>query len=159
MTRIAFTVDGRPAGVEADPEMPLLYALRDDLGLRNPRFGCGLAQCGACTVHLDGEPVRSCVTPLAAASGRSVTTLAGLGTPGAPHPLQKAYAEEQVPQCGYCLSGWMMTAATLLKKNPRASEQEVRAALAGLKCRCATHVAILRAVRRAQQAMAGQEAA
>ncbi len=154
MALIHLTVDGKPATVDADPQMPLLYALRDDLKLRNPRFGCGLAQCGACTVHLNGEPIRSCVTPLSAVQGRQVTTLEGLGTPGSPHPLQTAYEQEQVPQCGYCISGWMMTAAALLHKNPRASDAEIREALAGLKCRCATHVSIMRAIKRAQLAMA-----
>jgi aerobic-type carbon monoxide dehydrogenase small subunit (CoxS/CutS family) len=154
MATFRFNVDAKPVAVEAQPEMPLLYALRDDLGLANPHFGCGLAQCGACTVHLEGEAVRSCVLPVSAATGKSVTTLAGLGTPEKPHPLQAAYVAEQVPQCGYCINGWIMTAAAFLKKNPKASEAEVREALAGLKCRCGTHVAILRAVKRAQSSMA-----
>jgi aerobic-type carbon monoxide dehydrogenase small subunit (CoxS/CutS family) len=154
MANIQLTVDGKPATVNADPDMPLLYALRDDLGLKNPRFGCGMAQCGACTVHLNGAPVRSCVTPLAAAEGQRVTTLEGLGAPGHPHPVQKAYEEEQVPQCGYCISGWVMTAAAFLDQNPKASEAQIKQALAGLKCRCATHVSIMRAIRRAQQMMA-----
>ena len=153
MTIIHLTVDGKPAVVNADPQMPLLYALRDDLKLRNPHFGCGLAQCGACTVHVDGEPVRACVTPVSAVQGKKVTTLEGLGTPGNPHPLQKAYEQEQVPQCGYCISGWMMTAAALLRRNPRASDAEIRDALTGLKCRCGTHVSIMRAIKRAQQTM------
>jgi aerobic-type carbon monoxide dehydrogenase small subunit (CoxS/CutS family) len=154
MSLVKFKVDGKAVSVETTPEMPLLYALRGDLGLTNPKFGCGLAQCGACTVHLDGEAVRSCVLPAAAASGREVTTLAGLGTPEQPHPLQAAFLAEQVPQCGYCTSGWVMTAAAFLKKNPKASDAEVRDALTGLKCRCGTHVAILRAIRRAQSQMA-----
>ena len=154
MASFKFTVDGRRVSVNAQPEMPLLYALRNDLGLDNPHFGCGLAQCGACTVHLDGEPVRSCVLPVSAASGKTVTTLKGLGTPDKPHPLQAAYVEEQVPQCGYCINGWVMTAAAYLKKNPKASDAQLRDALAGLKCRCGTHVAILRAIRRAQTSMA-----
>src|SRR5438874_2708127 len=118
--------------------MPLLYALRNDLGMNNPHFGCGLAQCGACTVHLNGEPVRSCVMPLSAAAGKTVTTIKGLGTPEKPHPLQAAYVAEQVPQCGYCVNGWIMTAAATLKKNPKASDAELREALAGLKCDTAT---------------------
>jgi aerobic-type carbon monoxide dehydrogenase small subunit (CoxS/CutS family) len=154
MARIKFIVDGKPVSVDADPKMPLLYALRDDLKLKNPHFGCGLAQCGACTVHLDGEPVRSCVLPLSAVKGKAVTTIAGLGTPEKPHPIQAAYVEEQVPQCGYCVNGWIMTAAAFLKKNPKASEAQVREALAGLKCRCGTHMSILRAVKRAQSQMA-----
>ena len=154
MATIKFVVDGKPVSVNADPKMPLLYALRDDLKLKNPHFGCGVAQCGACTVHLDGEPVRSCVLPLSAVLGKRVTTIAGLGTPDEPHPIQAAYVEEQVPQCGYCVNGWIMTAAAFLKKNPKASEGEVREALAGLKCRCGTHMSILRAIKRAQTQMA-----
>lgn len=147
--KFRLVVDGKIAEVEADPAMPLLYALRDDLGLDNPKFGCGLAQCGACTVHVDGAPTRSCVTPVASVQGKRVTTIAGLGTPANPHPLQAAYVAEQVPQCGYCLSGWMMTAAALLRDTPKPSDREIRSALGGLKCRCGTHMAILRAVKRA----------
>jgi aerobic-type carbon monoxide dehydrogenase small subunit (CoxS/CutS family) len=129
--------------------MPLLYALRDDLKLNNPKFGCGRAQCGACTVHVNGVATRSCVTPVGSAADKNVTTLNGLGTAEKPHPLQTAYIAEQVPQCGYCLSGWMMTAAALLRDNPKPSDAQIRTALAGLKCRCGTHMAILRAVKRA----------
>jgi len=154
MASFKFTVDGKRVSVSAEAEMPLLYALRNDLGMSNPHFGCGLAQCGACTVHVDGEPVRSCVIPVSAAAGKRVTTIKGLGTPEKPHPLQAAYVEEQVPQCGYCINGWVMTAAAVLKKNPKASDGELREALAGLKCRCGTHVAILRAIKRAQAQMA-----
>ena len=154
MATYRFTVDGKRVAVNAEREMPLLYALRNDLGLNNPHFGCGLAQCGACTVHLNGEPVRSCVMPVAQAAGKTVTTIKGLGTPQKPHPLQAAFVAEQVPQCGYCINGWIMTAAAFLKKNPKASEADVREALAGLKCRCGTHVAVLRAVKRAQTMMA-----
>jgi aerobic-type carbon monoxide dehydrogenase small subunit (CoxS/CutS family) len=151
MARISLQVDGRAHVIDADPEMPLLYALRDDLKLANPHFGCGLAQCGACTVHLDGEAVRSCVTPVAA--GHQVTTLAGLGTEAKPHPVQAAYVEEAVPQCGYCLNGWVMTAAAFLKKNPKPTDAQIREGLSGLKCRCGTHMAILRAVKRAAQSV------
>ncbi|MGB7541620.1 MAG: (2Fe-2S)-binding protein [Burkholderiales bacterium] len=154
MATIKFTVDGKTVSVNADPGMPLLYALRDDLKMKNPHFGCGLAQCGACTVHLNGEPVRSCVLPLSAAKGNRITTLQGLGTPEKPHPLQAAFVEEQVPQCGYCINGWVMTAAAFLKKTPKATDAQIREALAGLKCRCGTHVSILRAIKRAQQQMA-----
>jgi aerobic-type carbon monoxide dehydrogenase small subunit (CoxS/CutS family) len=147
--RISLSVNGRVQTIDADPDMPLLYALRNDLGLSNPHFGCGLAQCGACTVHIDGEPVRSCVTPVSAAEGVQITTLAGLGTPEKPHPLQKAYVDEQVPQCGYCINGWIMTAASFLKKTPKPDDAQIREALSGLKCRCGTHLAILRAVKRA----------
>ena len=129
--------------------MPLLYALRDDLKLNNPKFGCGRAQCGACTVHVNGVATRSCVTPVGSAADKNVTTLNGLGTAEKPHPLQTAYIAEKVPQCGYCLSGWMMTAAALLRENPKPSDAQIRSALAGLKCRCGTHMAILRAVKRA----------
>lgn len=150
---ITLSVDGTSYTLDVDPDMPLLYALRDDIGLSNPHFGCGLAQCGACTVHLDGEAIRSCVTPTSAAAGRRVTTLAGLGTPEQPHPIQQAYIDEQVPQCGYCINGWMMTAAAFLRDNKNPTDGDIRAALTGLKCRCGTHVAILRAVARAAQAM------
>jgi aerobic-type carbon monoxide dehydrogenase small subunit (CoxS/CutS family) len=154
MAKHSFKVDGKRVSVDAQPEMPLLYALRGDLGLNNPHFGCGLAQCGACTVHLDGEPVRSCVLPVSAAANKTVTTIAGLGTPEKPHPLQAAYVAEGVPQCGYCINGWVMTAAALLKKNPKATDAELRDGLAGLKCRCGTHVAIMRAIKRAQTSQA-----
>lgn len=150
--RISFQLNGQPTSVDGDPEMPLLYALRGDLGLSNPHFGCGLAQCGACTVHLDGTAIRSCVTPLSAVSGSEITTLAGLGTPEKPHKLQQAYIDEQVPQCGYCINGWIMTAAAFLADNPQPSDAEIRSALSGLKCRCGTHLAILRAVKRAASA-------
>lgn len=156
MAKIKFTVDGKPVTVDADPQMPLLYALRDDLQMKNPQFGCGLAQCGACTVHVNGQPTRSCVLPVSAAKGQKVTTIYGLGTPEKPHPLQKAYVEEQVPQCGYCINGWMMTAAAILKENPKATEEQIRDGLAGLKCRCGTHVAILRAVKSAQSKISEQ---
>ncbi len=148
-TDIILDVNGERHVIQADPDMPLLYALRDDLGLSNPHFGCGLAQCGACTVHLDGEPIRSCVTPTSAAAGRRVTTLAGIGTPERPHPIQQAYIDEQVPQCGYCINGWMMTAAALIRDNRHPSDDDIRQAMTGLKCRCGTHMAILRAVKRA----------
>jgi aerobic-type carbon monoxide dehydrogenase small subunit (CoxS/CutS family) len=147
--RITLVVDGKSTEVSADPAMPLLYALRSDLGLDNPKFGCGLAQCGACTVQVDGRPTRSCVTPVSSVKGKKVTTLNGLGTADRPHPLQTAYIAEQVPQCGYCLSGWMLTAAALLRDTPRPSDRQIRQALAGVKCRCGTHMAILRAVKRA----------
>jgi nicotinate dehydrogenase subunit A len=149
--RITLNVNGKDQTIQAEPDMPLLYALRNDLELSNPHFGCGLAQCGACTVHLDGAAIRSCVTPVSAAVGGKVVTLAGLGTPEKPHPLQAAYIEEQVPQCGYCVNGWIMTAAELLKNTPKPTDAQIREALTGLKCRCGTHMAILRAVKRAAQ--------
>jgi nicotinate dehydrogenase subunit A len=138
--KFSLSVNGSTHTVTADPDMPLLYALRDDLGLNNPHFGCGLAQCGACTVHLDGQPIRSCVTPLSAAGNGQITTLAGLGTPEKPHPLQTAYIEEQVPQCGYCINGWLMTAAAFLRDNKKPTDKEIKDALAGLKYRCGTHM-------------------
>ena len=147
--KINLAVNGKRETVDADPAMPLLYALRDDLGLNNPKFGCGRAQCGACTVHVNGVATRSCVTPVSSAADKNVTTLSGLGTTEKPHPLQTAYIAEQVPQCGYCLSGWMMTAAAFLRENPKPTDAQIRTALAGLKCRCGTHMAILRAVKRA----------
>jgi nicotinate dehydrogenase subunit A len=131
MATIALDVNGRVHTIDADPNMPLLYALRNDLNLNNPHFGCGLAQCGACTVHIDGEAVRSCVTPLSAVSNGKVVTLAGLGTPERPHPIQKAYAEEQVPQCGYCINGWIMTAAALLNHNKKPTDAQIKDALTG----------------------------
>ena len=142
-------VNGKVQTVDVEADTPLLYVLRDNLELNSPHFGCGLAQCGACTVQVDGRPVRSCVTPVSAVNGKAVTTLAGLGTPDKPHPIQAAYIAEQTPQCGYCISGWMMTAAALLKDNPHPTDAEIRGALKGLKCRCGTHLAILRAVKRA----------
>ncbi|WP_306395690.1 (2Fe-2S)-binding protein [Telluria beijingensis] len=154
MPTVQFDVDGKRVAIDASPDMPLLYALRDDLKLDNPKFGCGLGQCGACTVQLDGVPVRSCLLPVSAVAGKQVKTIRGLGTPEKPHPIQAAFVEEQVPQCGYCLSGWMMTGAALLESNPKASDTQIREACAGLKCRCGTHVSILRAIKRAQTKMA-----
>ena len=147
-------VNGIDHTVEADSDMPLLYALRDNLGMSNPHFGCGLSQCGACTVHIDGVATRSCVTPIERAAGHEVTTLQGLGTPEKPHPLQTAYVEEQVVQCGYCLNGWMMTAAAFLKNNKKPTDDQIRNALTGIKCRCGTHTAIMRAVKSAATKMA-----
>jgi aerobic-type carbon monoxide dehydrogenase small subunit (CoxS/CutS family) len=147
--RIELNVDGQAHTIEADPDMPLLYALRDDLGLRNPRFGCGLSQCGACTVLISGEPVRSCVTAVNSIGGKKITTLNGIGTADKPHKVQAAFIEEQVPQCGYCLNGWVMTSVALLERTPHPSDAQIREALSGLKCRCGTHTAVLRAVKRA----------
>jgi nicotinate dehydrogenase subunit A len=150
--RIELNVDGQVHAIEAEPDMPLLYALRDDLGLKNPRFGCGLAQCGACTVLLDGQPVRSCATPIGSIGTAKITTLNGIGSADKPHKVQVAFIEEQVPQCGYCLNGWIMTSVALLEKNPKPSDAQIREALSGIKCRCGTHVGVLRAVKRAAQA-------
>jgi nicotinate dehydrogenase subunit A len=151
--QLTLTVNGKGHAIAIDdPDMPLLYALRDDLGLSNPRFGCGLGQCGACTVHVDGEAVRSCMTPVSAVGDRRITTLIGLGTPENPHPIQKAWLEEQVSQCAYCINGWIMTAAALLAKKPHPTEAEIKDAFAPLICRCGTHAAAIRAVQRAAQA-------
>jgi nicotinate dehydrogenase subunit A len=154
MARITLDVNGKSQTIDADPDMPLLYALRNDLGLNNPHFGCGLAQCGACTVHLNGVAIRSCVTPVSAVGNGKVVTLAGLGTPEKPHPIQAAYVLEQVPQCGYCINGWLMTAAALLNSKKKPTDTEIKDALTGLKCRCGTHVGIMRAVKRAAEQMA-----
>lgn len=151
--RFSLNVNGKEHTVEADPDMPLLYALRNDLGLNNPKFGCGLAQCGACAVHINGAPVRSCVTPMSAVGDGKIVTLAGLGTPEKPHPVQAAYVEEQVPQCGYCINGWIMAAAALLNETKKPSDEQIKEALTGLKCRCGTHMSIMRAVKRASEMM------
>jgi nicotinate dehydrogenase subunit A len=154
-TTIRLTVNGRPAAVVVDdPKMPLLYALRDDLGLRGPRFGCGLSQCGACTVHLGGTAVRSCVTPISAVGTTPIVTLEGLGTPEKPHPVQQAFIDEQAVQCGYCINGMIMQAAALLAVNKSPSDDQIKAALAGNLCRCGTHLRIVRAVKRAAAASA-----
>ena len=151
---IDLTVNGRPARVTAEPDTPLLTVLRNDLHLHGPKFGCGLGQCGACTVHLDGTAIRSCATPVASARGARVTTLEGLAPPGGTlHVVQQAFIDEQAAQCGYCLRGWIMTAAALLERNPHASDAEIRQGLSGLKCRCGTHMSILRAVKLAQSRM------
>jgi len=147
------TINGEAKSFDAPADMPLLWVLRDILGMTGTKFGCGIAQCGACTVHVDGQAVRSCVTPVSAVGNGKVVTLAGLGTPEKPHPIQKAYVEEQVLQCGYCINGWIMTAAALLAEKKRPSEAEIKQALEGLKCRCGTHMGIMRAVKRAAAMM------
>jgi len=153
--KITLTVNGKAVAIDADDaQMPLLYALRDDLGLHGPRFGCGLGQCGACTVHVDGKAVRSCVMPVGAATGKKIVTLEGLGSAGKPHPLQVAFIDEQAVQCGYCINGMIMQAAALLQSNRRPSEQEIKAALAENLCRCGTHLRIVRAVKRASETTA-----
>jgi nicotinate dehydrogenase subunit A len=150
MARIELTVNGKMAAVTVDdPDMPLLYVLRNDLDLQGPRFGCGLGQCGACTVHVDGAAVRSCVTPLSSIGKGKVVTLEGLGTPAHPHPVQAAFIEEQAVQCGYCINGMIMQSAAFLKKTPKPSRDQIKQALANNLCRCGTHLRILRAVERA----------
>ncbi len=148
-TPLRVTVNGTVHDVRASPDTPLLYVLRDELQLKGPRFGCGLGQCGACTVHLGGDAVRSCVTPVAAAVGRPITTLEGLGSPDRLHPVQQAFIDEQAMQCGYCINGWIMTAAAFLAQNPNPRDGEIRTALADLICRCGAHMRIIRAVKRA----------
>ncbi len=150
LTTIHLRVDGRPEKISTDdPTMPLLYALRDDMGHANPRFGCGLAQCGACTVQVDGVAMRSCVLPIASLEGKSVTTLAGLGTPDHPHPVQAAFVEEQALQCGYCVNGWIMTGAALVDKEIHPSAERIKAACSSLICRCGSQLAMMRAIGRA----------
>jgi len=152
---ITLTVNGKSETIQVDdPDMPLLYALRNDLGLHGPRFGCGLGQCGACTVHVDGTPIRSCVFPVSAAAGHQVLTLEGLGTPEEPHPLQQAFVEVQAVQCGFCINGMIMQSLTLVGKGKRPSDADIRQGLANNLCRCGTHVRILRAVKRASETMA-----
>ncbi|HKF08870.1 MAG TPA: (2Fe-2S)-binding protein [Xanthobacteraceae bacterium] len=149
---INLRVNGTSRSVPAEPDTPLLYALRNDLELNGAKFGCGLAQCGACTVLVDGKAVRSCVTPVSTVTTNEITTIEGLGSPSKLHPLQQAFIDEQAAQCGYCISGMVMSAKELLDRNPRPSERDVRAALAGNLCRCGTHNRIVRAVLRAAQA-------
>ena len=154
MAKVSITVDGDKRTVEAGDGMPLLYALRGDLALKGPKFGCGLSQCGACTVIVDGVAIRSCVTPVDAVEGRNIRTLDGLAKDGTPHPVQAAFIEEEAAQCGYCTNGWIMTAIAALEQNPKRSDADIRQMLTGLKCRCGSHMAILRAVRRAAEEMA-----
>ena len=153
MAMITLRVNGASRAVDVEPDTPLLYVLRNNLELNGPKFGCGLAQCGACTVLLEGKPVRSCVTPVSAAAKGRITTIEGLGTVEKLHPLQKAFIEEQACQCGYCGNGMVMSAKALLEKNPRPSEREIKQALNGHLCRCASHNRIVRAVQKAAKEM------
>jgi nicotinate dehydrogenase subunit A len=150
MSSITLTVNGKPHTVDVDPATPLLYVLSDDLALRGPKFGCGLGQCGACTVMVKGRAIRSCVTPVSSVSGAEVTTLEGLGTPERPHPIQQAFIDEQAAQCGFCLSGVILTAKALLDQNPKASEDEIQQGMSTVLCRCFTNVRMLRAIKRYQ---------
>ena len=145
---VALTVNGRSHTVDVDPATPLLYVLSDDLALRGPKFGCGVGQCGACAVIIRGRAVRSCVTPVASVNGAEITTLEGLGTIDRPHPIQKAFIEEQAAQCGFCLNGVMLTAKAFLDQNPKADEAAIRQAMSGVLCRCFTHARMLRAITR-----------
>jgi nicotinate dehydrogenase subunit A len=155
---VTLTVNGRSREVDADPQTPLLYVLRDDLGLNGAKFGCGLGQCGSCTVLADGRAILSCVTPVMLLEGREITTVEGLGTAEEPGPMQRAFIEEQAAQCGYCIPGMMMRAQALLQDKPTASEAEIRAWMEPNLCRCGTHMRILRAIRRAARLLQTAEA-
>ncbi|MGH8291624.1 MAG: (2Fe-2S)-binding protein [Steroidobacteraceae bacterium] len=153
MAQTTINVNGVDRIVDAQPDSGLLYALRDDLRLRGPKFGCGLGECGACTVLMDGTAIRSCVTPVSTVGKARIVTLEGLGTPEDPHPLQAAFIAEQAAQCGYCINGMIMQAASLLKQNPRPSREDIKKALNGNLCRCGTHMRIARAIERAAGSM------
>ena len=155
MSQTSLKINGQLHEVDIDPQCPLLYVLRDNLGMNNPRFGCGLGQCGACTVLVDGRPLRSCTLPTTRAVGREIVTLEGLGSPGKPHAVQTAFIEEQTFQCGYCLNGWVLTTKALLDKNPNPTDAQMREALESLVCRCGSHVRIFSAVRRAAESLKG----
>ena len=146
MAKISLRINGKNQTIDAEPDMPLLYALRNDLQLNGPKFGCGLGQCGACTVIVKGQAVRSCVTTVKSVEGSDITTLEGLGTPDKPHPIQQAFINERAAQCGFCLNGVIMTAKAFLDKNPKATEAEIQQAMSGVLCRCFTNVRMLRAV-------------
>lgn len=158
MARITLRVNGATHVVDVDPTTPLLYVLRNDLDLHGPRFGCGLGQCGACTVLVKGEPVRSCVRPVSAAANQEITTLEGLARNGQLHPVQQAWIDEQVPACGFCQNGQILTAAALLDRNPAPSDAEIRDGMAGVLCRCMTYYRVQAAVRRAAKALASSAA-
>jgi nicotinate dehydrogenase subunit A len=145
---ITLKVNGRSQSVDVDPATPLLFVLSDDLSLRGPKFGCGLGQCGACTVIANGQAIRSCVTPVNTVANAEITTLEGLGSPEKPHPIQQAFIDEQAAQCGFCLNGVILTAKAFLDKNPRATEQQVQQALSNVLCRCYANVRMLKAVNR-----------
>ncbi len=153
MSVIRLNVNGRIHRVDTDPETPLLYILRNDLKLNGAKFGCGVGQCGACTVIIDGEAVRSCITSVGSVKGRRITTLEGLGTAEKPHPIQRAWIEEQAVQCGYCMNGHIMTAKALLDRHPQPTEAEIREGLSDVLCRCGTYYRIIRAVKRAGDLM------
>ncbi len=155
---IEFQLNGEPVSLDVEPELPLLWAIRDEIGLTGTKFGCGIGQCGACTVHLDGDPVRGCLTPVSAASGRRVTTIGGLHPEGV-HALQRAWIELSVPQCGYCQSGQLMSAASLLASNPSPSDDDIDAAMSGNICRCGTYGRIRAAIHRAAELVQDEEGA
>jgi nicotinate dehydrogenase subunit A len=155
MSAISLKVNGQMHSVDADPDCPLLYVLRDNLSMNNPRFGCGLGQCGACTVLLGNRAVRSCMLPVSSVAGKDIVTLEGLGTPDHPHAVQKAFIDEQTFQCGYCLNGWVLTTKALLDKNPNPTDTEMRSAFESLVCRCGSHARIFAATRRAIESVKG----
>jgi nicotinate dehydrogenase subunit A len=148
MSSVTLKVNGKPHTLDVDPSTPLLYVLSDDLELRGPKFGCGLGQCGSCTVIVKGQAVRSCVTTVGSVNGAEIATIEGLGTLEKPHPIQRAFIEEQAAQCGYCLNGVIMTAKAFLDRNPKANDEQIRQAMSGVLCRCATHVRMIRAIKR-----------
>ena len=148
MSMIAFKLNGRAVSLDVDPTTPLLYILSDDLALRGPKFGCGLGQCGSCTVIMKGQAVRSCVTPVSSAAGAEITTLEGLGSIEKPHPIQKAFIDEQAMQCGFCVNGVIMTAKAYLDRNPKATEADIRQAMSNVLCRCHSHTRMIRALTR-----------
>ena len=154
MSAITLKVNGKTHALDVDPTTPLLYVLSDDLELRGPKFGCGLGQCGACTVIVKGQAVRSCITPVSSVAGSEITTLEGIGTIDKPHPLQRAFIAEQAAQCGFCINGVIMTAKALLDRNPKASDEQIREAMSGVLCRCFTHVRMLQAINRVRQGTA-----
>ena len=149
MAQFSLTVNGRTRVVDVDPTTPLLYVLRNDLELKGPRFGCGLAQCGACSVIMDGDAIRSCITPVSAAENRSLTTLEGLGSVNEPHELQAAFIQEQAAQCGFCMNGMIINAKVLLENNPDPSDDDIKQALDPILCRCGSHLRVIRAIKRA----------
>jgi aerobic-type carbon monoxide dehydrogenase small subunit (CoxS/CutS family) len=155
MSAIRLKVNGRSHTLDVDPATPLLYVLSDDLALNGPKFGCGLGQCGACTVIVKGEAIRSCITPVNSVEGAEITTLEGLGTLDKLHPVQKAFIAEQAAQCGFCLNGVILTAKAFLDKNPNATEREIQEGMSRVLCRCFTHTRMLRAIAHARQEMAG----
>jgi aerobic-type carbon monoxide dehydrogenase small subunit (CoxS/CutS family) len=154
MANFNLKVDGRAHTVDVDPSTPLLYVLSDDLELNGPKFGCGLGQCGACTVIMNGQAVRSCITPVSVVGQNEITTLSGIGTPEKLHPLQKAFIDEQAAQCGFCLNAVIMTAKAFLDKNPKANESQIQQAMSNVLCRCFTHVRMFRAIDKARREMA-----
>ncbi|MGA0555019.1 (2Fe-2S)-binding protein [Larkinella sp. VNQ87] len=151
MALVTFTLNGKKQSIDVDPQMPLLWAVRDIIGLKGTKFGCGMAQCGACTVHLNGTPIRSCSMPVSAIAGKKITTIEGIGSETKLHPVQQAWIDEQVPQCGYCQSGQIMSAVALLRDKPNPTDADIDAAMSGNLCRCGTYTRIRKAIHAAAQ--------